>query len=818
MEQYPASFHARIFTITKLLSDETTISAILSSIKHWMHGDNASGYSMAKRSGGLEQLSNDIRRNFLNNCQEKFTGDKESKLYAYIGISTREDYQSQFDIVVSEVAKRGYPALVHKTIQKAAQNQAEKQLSQFLLDASKHICLELQIYSHLVEKTEPNKLILEVEIARIIRPSFFALKSRASCLLTYASMQPTDYLMTKLFNLRGSQTITMQHGLYVEYNKIDTINRINYTLQPASHMLAWGSYSIALMKKYNPRTIFHDCGRPIRYVQRESAENLYRIVVCLDQKIFENENHEMISVVKKVCDQPGSKYSFSLRLHPQLNKKSYTDNFPKVNLQENLNQAWAVIGHTTTMIHEAAMSAIPTFKFISKAECVPFPSKYSFKTAEELKNLLAIIEDKRYNYDFTNCFFSKQGQDSIDCHAKAIIHILCSEILHASKINYDYRRNMVSLGHMYLSWQTDNEDSNDSNVNNFENQERDIMISTQFKASESDDASLALQEAFKVSQTSFISQVRPKSIQETIGLARISDYPINYRFKERKDLRIIFQSNYLSNSFIQNAIGCKPIDYTKRTSLINPETSILISIVTVTYNDLNALQNTIESFRAFKAINNFVAFEYLVIDGGSNDGTACFLKTCSEWVSEYISEPDNGIYDAMNKGILRAKGRYTWFMNAGDLFISNHFNLLNLLRSSSGKDIDAIYGSRIYVKSPGNIEEIQEPRDLKEISSGMCFGHQAMLCKTSVLRRYMFNDRLKFAADYEQIIRMHLDGIQFCYSSELFCKFQSGGASESGLGPHLEAVYVQWLYFGKSIDRSRYLPGLTKLLRRMSGV
>lgn len=751
----------------------------------------------------------------MNNCREKFAGDIESKLYAYIGISTREDYQSQFDAVVSEVAQRGDSVFVHKTIQNAAQNQVEKQLSQFLLDASKHICSELNIYSHLIEETEPNKQILEAEIARIIKPSFFALKSRASCLLTYASMQPTDYLMTELFNLRGSQTVTMQHGLYVEYTKTDTINRINYTLQPATHMLAWGSYSMALIKKYNPRTILHDCGRPLIYVQRESAENLYRIVICLDQKIFEDENHEMISIVKEICDQPGSNYSFSLRLHPQLNKRKYTDSFPKLDLDANLNQAWAIVGHTTTMIHEAVMSTIPTFRFISEAECVPFPGKYSFKTSEELKGLLAVIEDKKYDYDFAKCFFSSQGQDSIDCHAKSIIQILHSETLHTSKISYDYRRSMVSLGCMYLSWQTDNEVSDNININNQESQEEDIAIVAQLKAIKSDDASLAPQEALKLSQTDFVSQVRPLSIQATIRLARTSNHPINYQFKEEKDLRIIFQTNRLSNVFNKNAMKCKPIHDTKRTSLVNPETNILISIITVTYNDLNALRNTIESYKRFKAINSFASFEYIVIDGGSSDGTLCFLETCSEWVSEYTSEPDNGIYDAMNKGILRAKGKYTWFMNAGDLFIGNHFGLLNLLQSSSGKDIDVIYGSRIYVKNPGNIEEIQMPKDFSEILSGMCFGHQAMLCKTSVLRKYMFNDRLKFVADYEQIIRMHLDGIQFHCSSEIFCKFQSGGASESGLGPHLEVVYVQWLLIGKSINKSRYLPGLVKLLRRI---
>lgn len=96
-----------------------------------------------------------------------------------------------------------------------------------------------------------------------------------------------------------------------------------------------------------------------------------------------------------------------------------------------------------------------------------------------------------------------------------------------------------------------------------------------------------------------------------------------------------------------------------------------ISIITVTYNAFSVLEATIKSV----ITQDFKFYEYIIIDGGSTDGTAKTIKNYESYLTYWISEPDNGIYDAMNKGLKMAKGSYIYFLNAGDEFI--HQNVLS---------------------------------------------------------------------------------------------------------------------------------------------
>jgi glycosyltransferase involved in cell wall biosynthesis len=115
---------------------------------------------------------------------------------------------------------------------------------------------------------------------------------------------------------------------------------------------------------------------------------------------------------------------------------------------------------------------------------------------------------------------------------------------------------------------------------------------------------------------------------------------------------------------------------------------LLISIITINLNDLKGLQKT------FHSIQNqcYSDFEHLVIDGDSDDGSKEFIKANSHKISFSSSEPDRGVYDAMNKGISRSRGSYLLFLNSGDSFL-NENSLQILLDSSNGEDL--IYGDLI---------------------------------------------------------------------------------------------------------------------------
>ena len=117
-----------------------------------------------------------------------------------------------------------------------------------------------------------------------------------------------------------------------------------------------------------------------------------------------------------------------------------------------------------------------------------------------------------------------------------------------------------------------------------------------------------------------------------------------------------------------------------------------ISIITINYNNLEGLKRTMES-----VVNQtWREFEYIVIDGGSTDRSAAYIASQSENIDYWVSEPDNGIYNAMNKGIAKATGEYLLFLNSGDSFYDA--NVLQNVSNFFNNDLSIIYGNSVYFK------------------------------------------------------------------------------------------------------------------------
>ncbi len=165
-----------------------------------------------------------------------------------------------------------------------------------------------------------------------------------------------------------------------------------------------------------------------------------------------------------------------------------------------------------------------------------------------------------------------------------------------------------------------------------------------------------------------------------------------------------------------------------------------ISVVTVTYNSAATLEETILS-----VLNQtYDNVEYIIIDGGSTDGTVDIIKKYADRLAYWVSEPDNGIYDAMNKGIAVATGDYINFMNADDTFYSH--NVLSDIFTHNNYDADVIYG-RTLVVSP-NYTFVRKNSPLSFLKKNMAFGHQASFSKTDLMKSTFFDTRYRCAADY----------------------------------------------------------------------
>lgn len=206
----------------------------------------------------------------------------------------------------------------------------------------------------------------------------------------------------------------------------------------------------------------------------------------------------------------------------------------------------------------------------------------------------------------------------------------------------------------------------------------------------------------------------------------------------------------------------------------------LITVITVVYNGEKFLEETILS-----VINqNYENVEYIIIDGGSTDGTIDIIKKYEHAIDYWISEKDKGIYDAMNKGICLATGRWLNFMNADDFFAFN--DVIKRVVSAIDnvlKDVVIIYGALSLINKDGDLlQTINNSPRLVEglIKTKLAIPHQAQFIRLDAIRE---NDKFKpgyrIAADYEMTIRLLKAGRCHQINGVNIAKMRSGGLSSN---------------------------------------
>lgn len=211
---------------------------------------------------------------------------------------------------------------------------------------------------------------------------------------------------------------------------------------------------------------------------------------------------------------------------------------------------------------------------------------------------------------------------------------------------------------------------------------------------------------------------------------------------------------------------------------------VKITIITVCYNAEAYIEGTMKSVCA----QDYENMEYLIVDGKSKDGTMSIINEIKKnYVMKKgldirtISEPDTGIYNAMNKGIMLATGDWILFMNAGDTFCSIHTikDVFSNVMTVAGKNIDGIYGDTIRIRGSKMMEVEGHP--LSEIAEGfpLPFCHQSVFVKTALLRQLMFDERYKQAGDYDLFCRAYVAGAHFVHVKIAISNYLMGGISET---------------------------------------
>jgi glycosyltransferase involved in cell wall biosynthesis len=206
----------------------------------------------------------------------------------------------------------------------------------------------------------------------------------------------------------------------------------------------------------------------------------------------------------------------------------------------------------------------------------------------------------------------------------------------------------------------------------------------------------------------------------------------------------------------------------------------LVSIITVCYNAKDTIEMTINSVR--KQI--YENIEYIVVDGDSTDGTKDIIEQNHDAITKYISEKDNGLYYAMNKGLDMAEGEYVWFLNAGDII--PHSDTLFKIMDSTYIMQDIYYGQTKIIDSKGHTigrRRLKPPKQLTKNSFlwGMLVCHQAAIVRKDIVRHY--DTRYKITADYDWLLSAieRADVTHIRHSSRTYCKFLEGGISRKNM-------------------------------------
>ena len=201
-----------------------------------------------------------------------------------------------------------------------------------------------------------------------------------------------------------------------------------------------------------------------------------------------------------------------------------------------------------------------------------------------------------------------------------------------------------------------------------------------------------------------------------------------------------------------------------------------VSIITVVRNAVGKIEPTIKSVLQ-QDYNNL---EYIVIDGESSDGTLGVINRYRDRIAVVVSEPDQGIYDALNKGILQATGDWIGIMNAGDVFASADVLTRVFGCYTNYRDVDVIYGDAIGVD--GATEFYSKGTDeVADLLRGPAYRHGASFVRGDVHKHYLFDmektSQLDFALDYEQIYRMYKKGLVFRKLPIPIVRYELRGAS-----------------------------------------
>lgn len=207
-----------------------------------------------------------------------------------------------------------------------------------------------------------------------------------------------------------------------------------------------------------------------------------------------------------------------------------------------------------------------------------------------------------------------------------------------------------------------------------------------------------------------------------------------------------------------------------------------VSLITVVYNGAATIRSAIESVIA----QDYPDIEYIIIDGASKDGTPDIVREYGDGVSLLISEPDKGIYDAMNKGVRHATGDIVGILNADDMYA--HPDVISaVVARLKETGADSLIGDLVFVR-PDNLDKVvryysSKGFHLRRFERGDMPPHPTFFVKRSAYMEHgLFDTQYRITADFELMLRfLYKHRLSYCYLEKVMVKMRTGGVSDSGI-------------------------------------
>jgi glycosyltransferase len=205
-----------------------------------------------------------------------------------------------------------------------------------------------------------------------------------------------------------------------------------------------------------------------------------------------------------------------------------------------------------------------------------------------------------------------------------------------------------------------------------------------------------------------------------------------------------------------------------------------ISIITICFNNEADIRPTLES-----VVNQtYLGIEYIIVDGSSTDNTLAIVNEYNDKISKIISEPDKGLYDAINKGIRNATGDVVGLIHAGDRLYDNDV-IAKIAKYFEKNEIDALYGHSKIVNNKNEVVRINKSPKFKKVlfKQGWFPSHQSFYAKRELFQKYGFyNLKYRIAADYELLLRLlYYNDVKVSLLDEYIILFSLGGTSTKSL-------------------------------------